>query len=107
MSKVKKNIYQILKGGFLIEEGSLKNWRMILFVVLLLLMISSAHSADKKVIKIAELNKEQRELRARYVDTKTRLMRMKMESNIRENAKKLGLQSADVPPKRIVVKQKE
>ncbi len=108
MSKVKKNIYQILKGGFLTNEGAFKNWRLILFVVgLLLIMISSAHSSDKKVIKIAALNKEQRELRAQYIDTKTRLMRMKMESNIREKAKKLGLMPTKTPPKKIIVQHKE
>lgn len=108
MTGVKKNIYQILKGGFLTNEGAFKNWRLILFVVgLLLIMISSAHSSDKKVIKIAELNKEQRELRARYIDTKTRLMRMKMESNIREKAKELGLKPTETPPKKITVQHKE
>lgn len=108
MSKVKKNIYQILKGGFLTNEGAFKNWRMILFIVgLLLIMISSAHSSDKKVIKIAELNKQQRELRAQYIDTKTKLMRMKMESNIRDKAKKLGLKPTEIPPKKILVQHKE
>lgn len=108
MSKVKKNIYQILKGGFLTNEGAFKNWRMILFIVgLLLIMISSAHSSDKKVIKIAELNKQQRELRAQYIDTKTKLMRMKMESNIRERAKELGLKPAKTPPQKIIVQHKE
>lgn len=108
MSKVKKNIYQVLRGGFLINEGAFKNWRLILFIVgLLLIMISSAHSSDKKVIKISELNKQQRELRAQYIDTKTRLMRMKMESNIREKAKKMGLKPAKTPPKKITVQHKE
>ena len=108
MSIVKNSIYQILRGGFLTNEGAFKNWRMILFIVgLLLIMISSAHSSDKKVIKIAELNKQQRELRAQYIDTKTKLMRMKMESNIREQSKQLGLAPTKTPPKKIIVKRKE
>lgn len=108
MSKVRKNIYQILKGGFLTNEGAFKNWRMILFVVLLLLiMISSAHSSDKKVIKIAELNKKHRELRAQYIDTKTKLMQLKMESEVREKAMKMGLKPAKTPPKKIIVQIKE
>ena len=104
MSKVKKNIYDVLRGGFLINESSFKNWRMIFFiVVLLLIMISSAHSSDKKVLEISELNKLKRELRAIYIDTQTTLMRMKMESNIRQKAKKLGLQPSKNPPRRIKV----
>lgn len=108
MSKVKRSIYDLLKGSFLTDESAFKNWRMIIFIVaLLLIMISNAHRADKKVIEISELNKIKRELRAEYVDTQTTLMRMKMESNIRQKAEKLGLQPAQTPPKRIKVIGKE
>jgi hypothetical protein len=66
-------------------------------------MISSAHSSDKNVLQISELNKLKRELRAEYIDTQTTLMRMKMESSIRQKAKKMGLQPSETPPKRIKV----
>ena len=108
MSKVKKSIHEVLKGCFLINESAFKNWRMIIFIVaLLLIMISSAHSSDKKVIQISELNKLKRELRAEYIDTQTTLMRMKMESNIRQKAKRMGLLPSETPPKRIKVINKE
>lgn len=108
MSKVKKNIYEILKGGFLINDSAFKNWRMIFFIVaLLLIMISSAHSSDKRVLQVSELNKLKRELRAEYIDTQTTLMRMKMESNIRQEAKKRGLQPSEIPPIRIRVVNNE
>jgi hypothetical protein len=104
MTKVKKGIYDFLRGSFLTDESAFKNWRIIIFVVaLLLIMISSGHSAEKKVFKISELNKRKRELRAEYVDTGTVLMRMKMESNIREKAKARGLQPSESPPKKIKV----
>ena len=105
---MKKGIYAFLKGSFLTDESATKNWRIIIFVVvLLLIMITSAHNADKKVIQIAELNKEKRELRAEYVDTGTILMRMKMESTIREKALERGLKPLENPPKKIVVTQKD
>ena len=108
MSKVKKSIYDVLKGRFLTDESAFKNWRMIIFiVVLLLIMISNAHNADKKVLQISELNKLKRELRAEYIDTRTTLVRMKMESNIREKAKKMGLEPTQTPPKRIKVISKD
>ncbi|MEQ6125303.1 FtsL-like putative cell division protein [Pseudotenacibaculum sp. MALMAid0570] len=108
MSKVKKSIYDLLRGSFLTNDSAFKNWRMIIFIVaLLLIMISNAHNADKKVLKISELNKLKRELRAEYIDTQTTLMRMKMESNIRQKAKKMGLQPAKTPPKRIKVISKD
>ncbi|QNM84392.1 S-adenosyl-methyltransferase [Polaribacter pectinis] len=108
MSKVKKGIYDFLRGSFLTDESAFKNWRVIIFVVLLLLiMISSAHNADKKVIKISELNKKKRELRAESLDTETILTRMEMESSIREKAKKRGLKPSETPPKKIKVTYKK
>ena len=92
MSKVKKGVYDFLRGSFLTDATAFKNWRIFIFVVLLLLItITSAHRADKKVIQISSLNKEKRELRAEYVDTGTVLMQMKMESNIRTKAKKRSI----------------
>ena len=104
MSKVKKGVYDFLRGSFLTDATAFKNWRIFIFVVLLLLItITSAHKADKKVIQISRLNKEKRELRAEYVDTGTVLMQMKMESNIRAKAKKRGLKPLQSPPKKITV----
>ncbi len=108
MSKVKKRVYDFLRGSFLTDESAFKNWLIIIFVVsLLLIMISSAHNADKKVIKISELNKRKRELRAEYVDTGTILMRMKMESSIREKARVRGLVPSKTPPEKIKVTYKD
>ena len=47
-------VYDLLKGGFLVNEHAIKNWRFIIFVVFLLLfMIRSSHRADSKVMEIA------------------------------------------------------
>ena len=55
MYQVKKGVYDFLRGSFLTDDSAFKNWRIIIFVVVLLLvMISSAHKADKKVIQISE-----------------------------------------------------
>lgn len=108
MAKVKRGLYDFLRGSFLTDESAFRNWRIILFVVVLLLvMIASAHKADKKVILISELNKKKRELRAEFVDTGTILMRMKMESSIRQKAKQRGLAPLKTPPKKIKVIIKE
>jgi len=70
-------------------------------------MISSSHNLDAKVIKLSELNKLKRELRAEDIDTSTRLMRMKLESSIRDKVKKNGLAPAKTPPKKIKVTYKK
>ncbi|WP_299623752.1 FtsL-like putative cell division protein [uncultured Tenacibaculum sp.] len=97
-------VYDLLRGSFLTDDSAAKNWRVIIFVVgLLLIMIWSAHSIDEKVVKIAELNKVKRELRAEYVDTSTILMRMKLESAIRKKVIPTGLEPAQEPPQKIKV----
>lgn len=108
MSKVKKNVYDVLRGSFLTDASAFKNWRIILFVVaLLLFMITSAHGVDGKVIKIAELNKKKRELRAEYVDTGTILMQMKMESNIRQKVASKGIFPSKTSPQKIKIIHKK
>ena len=106
MAKVKRSVYDLLRGSFLTDASAFKNWRIIIFVVsLLLFMITSAHNADGKVIRIAELNKKKRELRAEYVDTGTILMRMKMESNIRQKVKSKGILPSKTSPQKIRIIQ--
>ncbi|MBU3952341.1 MAG: S-adenosyl-methyltransferase, partial [Proteobacteria bacterium] len=76
--KISNSVYDLLKGKFLIQEDSFKNWRFIFFIVaLVLLMIASGHSSDKKVMEIAQLNKDIKELRAEFVDTRSISMKMK------------------------------
>jgi hypothetical protein len=101
------NFYNILKGGFLVDEGAFKNWKFILFVVMLLLfMISSSHSADRKVMEVSRMNKEMKKLKSLYVDSGTYLTRMKMESSVREKLKERGLASPKTQPINIKVTNK-
>ncbi|MGB1042135.1 MAG: FtsL-like putative cell division protein [Tenacibaculum sp.] len=104
MSKVKEGVYNVLGGRFLTDESSYENWKLLIFVVaLLLIMISSSHSLDAKVVQIAKLNKEKRELRAEDIDTSILLMRMELESSIRDKVKYKGLAPAKTPPRKIKV----
>jgi ribosomal protein L29 len=108
MAKIKNSVYDLLKGKFLIQEDSFKNWRFILFMVaLMLLMIASGHNSDKKVMEIAELNKEIKELRAEFVDTRSISMKMKLESTIRNKVVKFGLKPSENPPQVIKVTSKK
>jgi hypothetical protein len=107
MAEIRKNVYGVLRGSFLTGASAFKNWRIIIFIVgLLLMMITSAHKVDGKVMKIAELNKKKRELRAEYIDTGTILMRMKMESNIEQQVKLRGIKPSKIAPKKIKITKK-
>ncbi|MCA0151897.1 FtsL-like putative cell division protein [Winogradskyella vincentii] len=102
---MKKNIYSILRGKFLISDDSFKNWRIIIFVsVLAVVMIASSHSADKKVHDIARLTNEVKELRSAFVDGRSKLMRLKMESTIINKVVDKGIEISEIPPKKIKVK---
>ena len=102
---MKKRIYSILKGTFLVSDDSFKNWRFIIFIsVLAIIMIASSHSADKKVYEIARLKNEVKEIRATFLEGRTRLMRLKLETNVIERMKGKGIEPSVIPPKKIKVK---
>lgn len=102
---MKKSIYSILRGTFLVSEDSFKNWRLIIFIsVLAIVMIASSHSLDKKVHEIARLSNEVKELRSELYDGRTRLMQLKMESSVVKKMKEKGLAPSVIPPKKIIVK---
>ena len=104
---VKKSIYSVLRGKFLISDDSFKNWRLIIFLSFLaIIMIASSHSADRKVHEIAQLNEEVKELRSLFVDGRSKLMRLKMESNVRLKLAPKGIIPSDNPPKKIYITSK-
>ena len=102
---MKKSFQDILKGKFLISDDSFKNWRVIIFVSMLaIIMIASSHSADKKVHEIALLANEVKEWRSAFVETRSNLMRLKMESSIIRKVADKELAQSTVPPKKIRIK---
>ncbi|WP_459210691.1 FtsL-like putative cell division protein [Aquimarina rhabdastrellae] len=102
---MKQQVYDILKGKFLIADDAVKNWQMLLFLSLLaIIMIASSHSAEKKVHEIARINNEVQELRTHFSDGRSELMRLKMESSIIDKMKPRGVKPASAPPKKIIVK---
>ncbi len=94
----------MLRGSFLVDEKSTSNWIYIfLFLILSIVMISSSHSIDKKVYRIAELNEEVKSLRSEFVDTRTKLMTFKMESSVKNRLSEKGIKSSQIPPTKIII----
>lgn len=105
---MKKGIYDFLRGKFLISEDAIKHWQFILFCTLLaIIMIYSSHSAERKVHRMAELSKEVKELRSEFVDARTRVMQLKMESTLIDKLAESGIAPATEPPVKIMVVKKE
>jgi ribosomal protein L31E len=105
---MKKGFYNILRANFLISRDAVNNWRFIVFCTLLaIIMIASSHSAERKVHRIAKLHTEVRELKSEFVDRRSALMRIKMESTITQKMKDRGILPSENPPYKIKVKIKE
>ncbi len=103
---MKQNIYNILKARFLIKEDSLKNWRFIVFLIFLaILMIGNTNHFERKVFRIVALSSEVKELRSEFVDRRSELMKLKMESTVSQRMEEKEIFPSSVPPQKIKVKQ--
>jgi metal-dependent HD superfamily phosphatase/phosphodiesterase len=105
---MKKGVYSILKARFLLDEDAIKNWRFIVFIILLaIIMIANTQSYEQKVFRIAELTNEVKELRSEFVYRRSELMKLKMESTIAQKMEARQLKPSTVPPVKIKVKKEE
>ena len=107
--KMKGGIYNILKARFLVNEDANKNWRFIVFVILLaIVMIANTNRYERKIFKIKALEEEVKELRSEFVDRRSELMELKLESTIEKKMLEKGIVPSSVPPVKIkVVKEEE
>lgn len=106
---MKHGLYGILKARFLLDEDAIKNWRFIVFIIgLAIIMIANTQSYEQKVFRIAELTSEVKELRSEFVDRRSELMKLKMESTVAKQMEARQIVPSTVPPMKIkVVKEVE
>lgn len=105
---MKKSFYNIIKGKFLVNDDALKNWRFIIFLSFLaLIMIGSSHTADKKVHHIAQLNNDVKELKSLYLDVRKQVTQIKMESKITAAMAPRGLRPSETPPQKIRITKQQ
>ena len=103
---MKGGVYSILKARYLVNEDATRNWRFIVFLIILaIVMIANTHQYEQKVFRIAELTNEVKELRSEFVDRRSELMKLKMESTVSEKMESRGVFPSPVPPKKIKVKK--
>ncbi|CEN35547.1 FtsL-like putative cell division protein [Capnocytophaga cynodegmi] len=109
MGKATNEIKNILRGKFLVEgKEATKNWTFITFLFVLgVVMITSSHNADNKVHQIAKLNEEVNELKSQFVDVRSQLQKVKLESSLLNKLKNKGLKQPEKPPQKIKVIIKE
>lgn len=105
---MKNGIYSLLKAKFLVSDDALKNWKFIVFLIFLaMIMIANNHRYDAKNYKITELTIKVKELRSEFVDRRSELMKLKMESTVAKKMEERNIFPADVPPTKIIVKQND
>ena len=98
------NLRSILNIEFLVKDDAFKNWRMILFLSFLaVIMISSGHNADKKIFKIASLNTEIKVLKSEFIEVKKQLLILKKESTVTKVLAENGVSPASSPPIKIII----
>ena len=99
-----KNLKSFLNIEFLVKDNSSKNWKMILFISMLaVIMISSGHSADKKIFKISSLNTSIKSLKSDFIQVKQELLILKKESSVSRKLLSKGIVPAPIPPIKIIV----
>lgn len=104
MSGLGATVLKTLKGDFLIDQGAVKNWRLIFLILTMsIVMITCSHQTDEKIMRIAKLNKKVRSLKAEYIDSATKVTRLKMESTVKEKVVHQDLYPSNQPPIKIKV----
>ena len=99
-----KQILAFLNMEFLLKEGGIRNWRLIFTLSLLaMIMIESGHRADRKIFEIAQLNEEIKALKSQFVENRSNLMRLKMETKVAAVLEQNGVKPSEEPPVKIII----
>ncbi|TDO77832.1 hypothetical protein EV143_10365 [Flavobacterium chryseum] len=105
---MKGGVFSILKARFLLNDDAVKNWRFIVFIILLaIIMIANTQRYEQKVFEIAKLSNNVKELRSEFVDRRSELMKLKMESTISDKMLEKQIFPSTVPPTKIEVTKEE
>lgn len=105
---MKNGVYSLLRAKFLVNEDAVKNWRFIVFLVILaMVMIENSNRYDQKSFEIIMLTNHVKELRSEFVDRRSELMKLRMESTVSEKVLDKGIFPSAVPPVKIKVKKEE
>lgn len=105
---MKNGVINLLKAKFLVDDDAFKNWRFIVFIIILaMVMIANTQQFEQKVFRIVRLTDEVKELRSEFVDRRSELMKLKMESTVSEKMVTKQIFPSTVPPVKIKVKKEE
>ena len=97
MGRATDEIKNILRGKFFVGKDAFKSWMFVGFLfVLIIIVITSSQRVDAKVHQINELKSE-------FVDVRSRLQKVRLESSLLEQLDSKGLKQPEKPPQKIKV----
>ena len=97
-------IIDILLGKFFIEKINNDNIRFIFFIFsLAFLLIYSSHSVDSKVYQISQLNTEVSFIESNFIETRKKLMNLRVESAVRKKLYGKQIKPSLSPPFKILI----
>ncbi len=97
-------IIDILVGKFLIEKINNDNIRFIFFIFsLAFFLIYSSHSVDSKVYQISKLNTEVSVIESNFIETRKKLMNLRVESAVRKKLYGKQIKPSLSPPFKILI----
>ena len=103
------SLRDLLDGNILTRKAVLKQSRFILLLVLIaFISIANRNHAEKKVIELNRLQRDVKELRARWISTSSELVKVSRQSEVRQlvNSYNLGLEENLDPPKKLIQTEK-
>ena len=103
---MRKKLFDIINGKFIIEKTNQENIRFVMFLFFLaVIMIFSSHSVDRKIYKLNDLSKKLVSVENEFIDQRKKVVKIKMESNIKIQLSERGIGPSLNPPTKIVIKK--
>lgn len=109
-NKIKKQnkkltLSDVFKGNFLNRDEVRQHYKYFLLIfVLVLIMIYSNHLVNQKIGKVNELKQQVEEYKSQNAYTQSKLIKIKLESELSKEVEKDSLKALETHPLKILVK---
>jgi hypothetical protein len=103
-----KRILGVLDGSFLTHDNVLDNIPFLLSLFGIgIFYIGNSHFGEATIISMERMTMELKELKSEFISTRSELMFVSKQSEVAKAVAPLGIYESVVPPKKIVVTEKE
>ncbi len=107
-SPVIKILFEVLDGTFLTREKVMSLLPFMYFMTFIaVIYIANTYYSEKVFKEIRKIENELKELKSEHISITSELMFVSKQSKVANRVEQLGLKESVVPPKKIVVTEKE